>query len=68
MNIGDRVRIVFGCDETFDHSFLGKAGTVVDLSHGKAGVGESPLDPFLLVEFDDAKREGFWTEEIQIIA
>ena len=64
-NIGDKVHVISGTDETFDQYFLGRTGNVIYLEY-ECGCGQSfPDDPMIGVKF--RKRiEEFWKEELQL--
>ena len=67
VQIGDRVRIGEGTDETFDSRFRRKTGIVKRLDYS-CGCGQSyPDDPMIGVSFPDGQYEEFWTEELEII-
>lgn len=62
--IGEAVRVVGSGDETFDGSYLGRAG-IVRFFEYRCGCGQSyPDDPMIGVEFRGGKKEEFWKEEL----
>ena len=62
--IGDRVFIGKGTDETFSQENLGKTGMVVYFEYS-CGCGQSfPHDPMIGVRFPDGTVDEFWREEI----
>ncbi len=62
--ISNHVKIRFAADETFDHKFLGRVGTIVHYDYS-CGCGQSfPDDPMIGVEFNDNMIEEFWKEEM----
>jgi len=56
MRIGSRVRVMSGCDETFDQNSVGQEGVVLSMATEKMGVGESEDDPFITVLWTLAKK------------
>lgn len=62
--IGEAVRVVGPGDETFDRSYLGRAGVVRYFEY-RCGCGQSyPDDPMIGVELRGGKKEEFWKEEL----
>ena len=61
---GQRVRVVGAIDiDIYDVSMhVGKIGRVTDLYYpDKSGY---PMDPMIVVEFQDGSGDGFWTDEL----
>lgn len=63
LRVGRRVRIVGGCDECFDQSYVGAKGTIVDLDESECGASKG--DPMWMVWVKGRGKEGFWGEELQ---
>jgi hypothetical protein len=62
--IGERVHILSSKDETLDHRFVGRIGSVKYLEY-ECGCGQTyPHDPMIGVEFRDRKTEEFWKDEL----
>jgi len=64
--IGQTVKVVCGCDETFDSTFLNKIGEIAHFDY-TSGCGQSfPHDPMIGVQFDKETIEAFWQEELKL--
>jgi hypothetical protein len=64
--IGEFVKVLYSADETFERSYIGKAGLVVYLEYS-CGCGQSfPSDPMIGVLFNDLTIEEFWKEELEL--
>lgn len=78
--LNSRVKVIKGVDDTFDQSFLGMDGIVIDHNTNQM-TGNTNTDPLYRVQFDlntvpvghpqyDAKAvsiQDFWFEELQLL-
>lgn len=64
-NIGDRVRVLGGTDETFNPGYKGRVGTVRYFEYS-CGCGQTyPTDPMIGVSFRGGCTEELWKEELK---
>jgi hypothetical protein len=67
LGVFDADRVVGPGPET--KQFIGRVGRVVEVDTGRrGGVGQSPRDPFYVVNVPGLGDDGFWEEELVILA
>lgn len=62
---GMLVKVVKAGDEMFPREFLRKTGRIVKFDNTECGA--TPKDPMIIVEFAGGKRDGFWSEELEMV-
>ena len=63
-NIGEKVKVTFSTDETFDCNFFNCIGKIVYYNYSHRCGQTYPNDPMIGVKFRDGSIEVFWEEEL----
>jgi hypothetical protein len=45
-------------------NYVGLTGVIVEIDEGDNGA--QPMDPLYIVQFDDGRNAGFWSDELKI--